>query len=515
MTTIEIPYLDIKLERHELLLLIIVAYLTPKLLFRNRDLPKRTWKRVPGSRPIVGHLPLTGGPKTMFLTVEKWCDEYGKETGCVEFNLAKKRIVAVCREDRLDEILKYRLPGKIERHRDLMESGNSLGVKGLFTAAGETWKYERKLVSPALNHSHVTDYIKVFDACSKRLVSHWKSLRNIPDIGRDLSMVTADAIAKVAMDVDFDFLRTDKSTMYDDLNYLTTAFSFRGVSPIKYYKIPFIGQHLDGCSGPITRINNTIKNAINEQETTENQSNSFVQKLFSIMKAEKAQLQMDRMIGNVLTLFVAGTDTSAKTMIQALRHLALDTGLQKELQHEALANKRKIVDMDTGELFSGFPKIKSFLHEIHRHYGAPLILLDTLVDIPFCGTTLPKNSIIMVLLRHINRNEWAPCSGVPLGANGEKPHEFCPSRYLVEKDGKLTCPAPVTKNAAIGAFGAGVRICPGRAYAEALSLAMLVTLLREFGMELAANHPDSTDVQFNITVVPTVPINLVVTPRSD
>jgi len=162
------------------------------------------------------------------------------------------------------------------------------------------------------------------------------------------------------------------------------------------------------------------------------------------------------------------------------------------------------------------PRTKSFLHEVHRHYGLPAIPMQTHVDIPFRnGYILPKKTNVLLLNRLMSRSKLKPSDRVPRGPNNDKaPHRFCPDRYLVA-DGMtnaMTCVHPHASES-FGAFGLGLRTCPGRLYAESLSLLSIARILQEFE-DIQLAMPRDPVFIWNIVMVPKDGVHLKLRPKS-
>jgi cytochrome P450 len=136
--------------------------------------------------------------------------------------------------------------------------------------------------------------------------------------------------------------------------------------------------------------------------------------------------------------------------------------------------------------------------------------LYTKEEIPFCGTTLPKGTDIVVLSRSVS---WSS-KEVPQGPNNSTAKIFDASRYLVTDPdtGATSSVFPSTKLGGFTPFGHGVRSCPGRTYSEALSYAVLVAVLQAFTWTLTPDHPKVGFV-FSIVMVPDCDIQLVLTKR--
>jgi cytochrome P450 len=175
----------------------------------------------------------------------------------------------------------------------------------------------------------------------------------------DLTLMAADTIATVALGYDLDFLRHPDAHFLADVQHCLSTLGGRTLAyPFCYWKIPVIGQYLDGRGWAIRRVQTIIAKAIEEQERAvpkEQQQNvdkcrakddksnhqssgstaTFLSKLLRGMRAEKIVLERDRLAGNVLTLFLGGTDTSSKTLSHALYILAQQPVLQQQLRVEA------------------------------------------------------------------------------------------------------------------------------------------------------------------------------------
>jgi cytochrome P450 len=166
------------------------------------------------------------------------------------------------------------------------------------------------------------------------------------------------------------------------------------------------------------------------------------------------------------------------------------------------------------DLFERLPRLKSFLHEVHRMYGVPHIALQADRDVTFCGTKLPKGTSFVLMLKYIGTQTIAPSKDVPSGPNEEVPSEFCPTRYLVKDPdtGRLSSLSPNTKAGGFMVFGHGMRSCPGRTYSEAFSYLLLASLLQTFNVELAPNHPEPK-MESDIVMVPDCGVSLQLTKR--
>jgi len=300
--------------------------------YRNgrRSTPTRPWKLMPGWLPVLGHFHKIRSMENLVARLEQWCDEYVSETGCFDIDMAGTVYTVICREDRAREVLINR-PAFVERGPVIRELTNSVGAQGVFSAEGEEWKREYKLMSAVLNRNNVKDFLEGFKLSARRLIQKWSSSisdteteTSIP-VQNDLMHMTAETISRVALGRDMDLLNTPDSTIAYDIEKLFTRGFGRASSPIWYWRIPLIGQYLDVLGFSIDRTHKLLHSIVaSAQDAGEDKGSLFLNKIYSLMKAETSYLQQDRLVGNILTLFIAGTDTTGKTLTNTLYLLAKD-----------------------------------------------------------------------------------------------------------------------------------------------------------------------------------------------
>jgi cytochrome P450 len=409
----------------------------------------------------------------------------------------------------------------------------------VLVAEEHQWIQENRVIRPTLNRANVQDYLGIFKDQADRLVAKWeqdikKSSSNSKSggggeivINDDIINLAADAIFQVGMNREFDFLHNPDKGMAKDVMAMQEAAMFRTFRPVWYWRIPYIGQYLDGYGYAVDRVCTTINQVVEEYESSSTSSSAanatsrttFLGKLFAAMESEKIKLDRERVVGNILTLFVTGADPLSKTFLTALWHLSRDVALQDELAAEAAT-----VDLSSAsllKLYDKVPRIKSFLHEIHRFYGVPLLLMQAQENITVGGHVIPAGQNLFLLLRYVTYQ----CPSVPVGPSGESAAEFCPTRWLIheennnnkdERDGvpHLSCPMPDMSTMSFLGFGHGMRSCPGRAYAEAFQYCILIRLLQTFSLTLTANRPE-VHISFDVVMGPDKDIHVNLTKRCD
>nr|XP_014341956.1 PREDICTED: cytochrome P450 2K1-like [Latimeria chalumnae] len=172
----------------------------------------------------------------------------------------------------------------------------------------------------------------------------------------------------------------------------------------------------------------------------------------------------ENFLGTMLNLFVAGTDTTAKTIQWGLLLMMKYQKIQKRAHEEiqsVIGSERSLVTEDRKNL----PYTNAVLCEIQRIANIiPMgSLHQTSVDTHFRGYFLPKGTQIIPLLTTVlhDKTQW------------EKPSEFYPPHFL-DAEGKFI------KMEAFMPFSAGRRTCAGEILAKTELFLFFVILLQTF-----------------------------------
>ena len=386
-------------------------------------------------------------------------------------------------------------------------SAHSVGADGVAATEGSKWQADRRLVAPCFNHYQIRDYLPRIKTVMNRLIHKWKVQakgkeggETVPvPVNNDLISYTMDSTGLTALGLDFDSLRNPDSIMAKDLMTLSAGVHGRVVSPIPFWKIPLVGQYLDGLGWARKRVTDRLKKIVESKEKQRTSgekvrgSGTFIQKTID-QSHKTASFNRNDIIGNMLTIIIAATDTTSSFLMTAVQKLAEDkTGLQAELLEEIdNALPRDLADVSLEDLQpDNLPKLKSFIFEVLRCYSPfSFLSLQTAEPIPFCGTTLEGGTAIFALLRYSSMNPYSAPEGVPLGPNGEPATEYCPRRFLKHDDdgGKVTLIMPPRNSTSFLPFGHGSRVCLGKSLADVSMAFTMASLIKTFAMELAPDH---------------------------
>ncbi|XP_050238839.1 geraniol 8-hydroxylase-like [Mercurialis annua] len=169
----------------------------------------------------------------------------------------------------------------------------------------------------------------------------------------------------------------------------------------------------------------------------------------------------------LMDYFIAGTDTSTRTLEWSMAELLHNPEKLAKLKNELKEAEGTLQESD----FSKFPYLQATIKETLRlHPPAPfLIPRKAESEAEICGFKIPKNAQILV-------NVWAMGRDENIWKNANK---FEPERFL---DSKIDVKG---KDFELIPFGGGRRICPGLSLAYRMLHLMLASLIHSFDWKLA------------------------------
>ncbi|GLT49599.1 hypothetical protein SLA2020_231470 [Shorea laevis] len=172
----------------------------------------------------------------------------------------------------------------------------------------------------------------------------------------------------------------------------------------------------------------------------------------------------------LMDVFIAGTDTSAATVIWGMTLLMKHPTAMKKAQDEVrnLVGKKGFVNEDD---IKHLPYLKAIVKETFRLQSTTPLLLprETIRDCNISGYKIPAKTLVYV-------NAWA--IGRDIEAWGQNVEEFYPERFIgssIDYKGQDFGLIP---------FGSGRRICPGMNMGVATIELVLANLLYRFDWEM-------------------------------
>lgn len=433
----------------------------------------RTVGDLPGPRPlpVLGNLPefVRGGVTNRVL--ERWCDAYGLT---YRFHLARQEAVATADPAVADVVLRRR-PGDFRRSAVMSRIIDEMAPHGVFTAEGDRWRRLRKVATQSLNAAYLRQYFTTITRVTERLERLWRAAADSGDRVDVLDCTmryTLDVTVGLAMGHDLNALEHTGDGLHRRLPMLFPELARRIQAPFPYWryvKLPR-DRRLDAT---VREIEDLVRDRFAEARdriAAGAAPATFLEALVKPLENEPAATD-EEVFGNVLTMLLAGEDTTSSTAAWAIHYLAENPAELRRVRAEAdevLGAERFPADPAT---VSRLRYAQAVVDETLRlRPVAPYLVLQPTADVTLDTQDGPLrvagDKLIFVLTSY--------------GALRDRgrfpdPDVFRPQRWL---DGDL--PA---ESLPFAPFGAGPRFCPGRNLALIEAAVIVSVLSRAFDLE--------------------------------
>jgi cytochrome P450 len=453
-----------------------------------RDLP------APPGLPLVGNA-LQVESRRMHLVAEGWRKRYGDY---YRFRIGRREMVVVADPEAIAAMLRDR-PDGFRRTRRLAAIADEMGFNGVFTANGERWRRQRPMVMAGFDPAHIKSYFPALLKVTRRFAGRWQRAAQSGaeiDVQADLMRYTVDVTAGLAFGADINTLESDDDVIQRHLDKVLPALFRRLMSPIDYWKfLPRradreLEVHLRELREAVQRFIGEARGRMVADPSLRAHPRNLIEAMISARDTQGSGVDDADVAGNVLTMLLAGEDTTANTLAWMIwllsRHPAALARARDEVR-SALGGEQMPAKY---EQLSQLPYVEACTNETMRLKPvAPIIILEAIEDTVVAGLAIPARQMIICLMRP--------------GATDEKHFAdaaaFHPERWL--ESGARS--ASSAKRVAMP-FGAGPRLCPGRYLAMHEMKMAIAMLLAGFEIErvYAADEASEPPEQLAFTMAP-------------
>ena len=425
---------------------------------------------LPGPRgiPVLGNAHQVRVDR-IHLDVEKWGREYGP---FFRFGLGKMTALAITDHEVIAGILKDR-PDGFRRTSRTTDVATEMGLKpGLFGSEGQGWRDQRRMVMASFAPGHVRTYFPSLLKVTQRLHGRWQTAARrgaTIALQEDLMRYTVDGVAGLAFGTDMNTLQSDDEVIQQHLDKIfPTLFRriFTRFPYWRYVRLP-IDRALDRS---VVAINQAIDHFIAQARERMRANPALREQPTNLLEATIAAADQGdsgvtdgQVAGNVLTMLLAGEDTTANTLAWMIYLLQRNP---QALQRATEEVRRVAPDPAafTPEQMGALDYLDACTSETMRLKPvAPFIVFEALHDTTLADIHVPRGTFIWCVLRHDSVHE----------RHFPNPTAFEPARWLEGSDAALTPTSP--KRVAMP-FGGGPRVCPGR-YLALLEIKMAMAML--------------------------------------
>ena len=417
----------------------------------------------------VSERPQIPGPKGLSLfkallefarTPLEFCLKYAEEYGdIVSLGVGSTQTYLFNHPDLIDEVLSKQNQNCIKdySYRALQDVlGN-----GLLLSHGDPWKSHRRLMQSAFSRDRLASYAKKVVADTDLMLENWRS-PEVRDIHQEMSLLTIKIIMQAMFGIDATKTAKDIAKA---LNVIMLQYFHQAET---LYLLPTWLLTLSNWQAYQAKqqLDEIVYNIVEQRRQLPEAD------LLSVMLQAKdengQQLSAKELRDEVITLLIAGHDTTANALTWTLMLLAQHPEVEAKLSAEiesVLNNRLPTID-DIAQL----PYTEMVLKESMRLYPPAWILGRELIcDCNISGYDFSRGTVIYF-------SQWAVHRSARFYNN---PEQFNPDRWMDNLEQRLP-------RCAYFPFGAGARICIGKAFSMMETTLILARIVQKFRLALVS-----------------------------
>ncbi|MEZ6188713.1 MAG: cytochrome P450 [Planctomycetota bacterium] len=433
----------------------------------------RRWHELPGPVGVPGFgSALWLRRAELHEQLERWAATWGPYCG---FKVGGTPVFLVSDAALATEALRAR-PRDFRRLGKIDAVFRELGIQSVFTAEGDAWRRQRRLVMGALSRPRLAGFFPVFREVAGRLLAQWqgKAARGeVVEVQEDVLRFTADVISSLAFGRDVNTLEGGEDGLQEQIGVVLQGLSRRVGAVVPTWRVVSLPRDralrraLEALRAWMSGVVDEVRRGVAAEPGRA--PRNFLEAMLAATDDEGRPFEESVVLGNALTLLFAGEGLTGNTLAWAIHELC-DAP-------EAVARLREEVDRELGEQpfaqeiagLEGLRYADAVTREAMRlRPVAPFVALEAIRDTGLGGLDVRAGEVLLCLLRGPGTREEVTA----------QPERFWPERWLEGEPEALA-----RLEAAHLPFGSGPRICPGQALAFLETRTVLSLLYRNFEVE--------------------------------
>jgi cytochrome P450 len=432
--------------------------------------------------------------------LEGWADQFGNY---YRLRLGSQDALVLSDPVAVAKLMRDR-PESVTRAIRITKALNEAGGHGVFTAEGDHWRAQRKMVMRSLTPEVIRNFFPHLVEITERLQRRWSHAVTTGqkiDFLHDLGAFSLDAIVGLSMGYDINTIEGGENQLQRDIEFMFQRVAKRVTSPIPYWRYVRLpaDREMDAASKRVqTAVYGFIdlaRRQMDENPELRQRPANLLQALIAARDEPESGFTDHDVVGNAFTMVFAGEDTTSHSLAWLIYHLARSGDAERQMQQEAaqVMGEDKVL-RQYGQL-DAFAYLDAAINESMRLTPvAPIMTLEPTADMVIGDVAVAASTPVILLLRQVSKQ----------GDFGPEQQVFNPQRWLSTP----TCPIRGDLTRQMFPFGGGARFCPGR-YLAMVEIRMVMTMLAQnFNLELDRTAPPVNDI-FVYTMNPdAMPIGL-------
>jgi cytochrome P450 len=370
----------------------------------------------------------------------------------------------------------------------ILKRNRRLLGEGLLTSEGEFWRRQRRLAQPAFHRKGVAAYGEVMVAFAERSLEAWRDGQTF-DVHEEMMHLTLEIVAKCLFDADVGARATDvgksmKAVLEDFSSQRRLIRIPKGIPTPHNIRFEMAACKLDEIVG--TMIENRRKSE---------EDRGDLLSMLMLAEDDSGERMTDKQLRDeVMTLFLAGHETTANALSWTFWLLSLNPEVDNELAEEltrVLGGRNPTVSD-----LSNLPYAERVVRESMRLYPPAWVVgREAVAECEVGGYRMPAGTTALMSQWVMHRDP----------RYHDDPERFDPDRWTAEYRQRLP-------RFAYFPFGGGSRQCIGAGFAMVETCLVLTTIAQRFRLELSPGQ--RVEPHASITLRPKSGIMMTLAERS-
>jgi cytochrome P450 len=333
---------------------------------------------------------------------------------------------------------------------------------GLVTSEGDFWRRQRRLAQPAFHRQRISSYGEIMVQYAQRAMTNWKDGEQ-RDISREMTRLTLEAVVKTLFNSD---VSNDADHVGAILSQIVKPFASQATLKwIADNRLPTRDHRR--YFNAVSEIDRIVYRIIAERRASGSDEGDLLSMLLQAQDEDGSQMSDAQLRDEVMTLFLAGHETTALSLSWSWYLLATHPHAEQKFHaelDEVLGGRAPDV--------SDLPNLKyteMIAKEAMRLYPpAYAVGREAIEDTEIGGYRVPRKTQLFAFQWVTHRDP----------RYFERPNEFEPERWAGESIQRLP-------KYAYFPFGGGPRQCIGNYFAMMEVVLMMATIGQRFRFSLA------------------------------
>jgi cytochrome P450 len=346
---------------------------------------------------------------------------------------------------------------------------------GLFTSDGDFWRRQRRLMQPAFHRRRVAGFGDLMTEATLEMLERWRprTERGEPmDVATEFSRLTMEvatrALFSTSVEGDIGTIGGAIATLLDDVTF---RFTFPFYPPLRV-PTPRNRRFLAARA----MLDGVVYGIISERRRRPGEHGDLLALLMEVRDEQTGEGMSDEQLRDeVITLFLAGHETTANALTWASYLLSTHVGVARRLRAEVDEVLRGRIP--TASDLADLPYTRMVIDETLRLYPPAWITNRRAIEADtVCGYRIPADAMVSIspYVTHRDPTLW------------ENPEGFDPERFTPERSAGRPYYAYFP-------FGGGPRQCIGKGFALMEATLVLALLAQRCGLPLVPGRRVETE----------------------